>query len=366
MKVTPVKFQNKQSLDFIKELRKNVDSYFAENNLTKYADGRMISKMIILFIVYLGAYGLIISDSFSVWPMLLLAVVMGIGKAGIGFSVAHDAIHGTFSSNNNVNRIIGLSMNLIGGSDYMWKITHNHVHHTYTNIHNHDEDITVTSLVRLCPNADHLWFHRFQHLYFPFIYSLTTVSWVLTKDIKNLFQKNIGPLDTRKHPLKEVIILVVSKLMYYAYTIAIPLLVLDITIVQFLIGFFVMHLTAGFILGIIFQLAHVVEEVDFPLPDENNMMQDGWAIHQMKTTSDFGRTNKILEWYVGGLNFQVEHHLFPNICSVHYPAISKIVEEVANKHGVPYHYHRTFRQAVGSHFRTLRAFGNPERVPSLA
>jgi linoleoyl-CoA desaturase len=358
MVALPIKFSNKNGKDFITDLRASVDAYFVEKGISTYADSRMVVKTIALLALYFGAYALILGQVTPAWGMLGLAIVMGIGKAGIGFSIAHDAIHGSYSKNPTVNRILGFSMNLIGGSAYVWKITHNMVHHTYTNIHEVDEDLEVTALMRLSPEAPYKKIHKYQYLYFPIVYSLATFFWVFAKDYKKLSQKDIGPYKNQKHSAKEIAITFFGKILYYAYTIVIPLMVLDtITWWQFVIGFLVMHFTAGIILGVVFQLAHVVEQTEHLQPDEQGKMENAWAIHQMRTTANFAPKNRIVNWYVGGLNFQVEHHLFPNICSIHYPAISPIVAEVAARHNVPYYMNPTFRSAVMSHIRILKEFG---------
>jgi linoleoyl-CoA desaturase len=239
----------------------------------------------------------------------------------------------------------------------MWKITHNVIHHTYTNIEGIDEDLTVSPLLRLSPSADHRPFHRFQHLYAFAAYSLSTLFWVFVKDYKYFLQRDLGPYRNRRHPRSEIVTLVVTKLIYYSWAIALPLWLLPIPWWQVLLGFVVVHLTAGLILGIIFQLAHVVEGTDYPAPDAAGQMEHAWMVHEMATTSNFGRGNRLLCWYVGGLNFQVEHHLFPRTCSVHYPALSPIVEEVARKYGMPYLAQPTLRAAIASHYRMLRKLG---------
>lgn len=359
MIVRNVKFNNAAGKDFFRELRTEVDTYFTEKKMATTANAAMIFKTVALFSIYFGAYALILTQLFSIWGMLALCVIMGIGKAGIGFSVAHDAIHGSYSKKKWVNNLLGFSMNLIGGSAYVWGISHNIVHHTYTNIHGMDEDLEVTSLIRLSPEQPYMKAHRFQHLYFPVFYSLATIFWVFLKDYRKLSQKHIGPF-SRKHARKDVLITIGGKILYYAYTIALPLLILDVSILQFIIGFVTMHLVAGFILGIIFQLAHVVEETEHFAPKYEGTMDNAWAVHQMRTTANFAPTNQLLTWYVGGLNFQVEHHIFPNICSIHYPAISKIVRRVSEKHNVPYHCHKTFRAAVSSHINVLKRLGRDE------
>src|SRR5690606_5202860 len=223
-----------------------------------------------------------------------------------------------------------------------WRITHNRIHHTFTNVHGLDEDLEVSPLLRLSPQSPLRPFHRFQHVYAPIAYSLSTVNWFFVKDFDFFLRKSLGPYPGRRHPAKEVAILVGTKLFCALWTIAIPLLVLDVTWWQFAAGFATVHLVGGAILGIVFQLAHVVEETSFPVPDAGRRIEVPWQVHQMQTTANFCVGRRWLTRYVGGLNHQIEHHLFPRTCSVHYPALAAIVRSVAERHGVPYHSHETF------------------------
>ncbi len=317
----------------------------------------MVLKTFTLLALTFVPYGVIMSGRLAAWPMLALAIVMGVGLAGIGFSVSHDALHGAYSSKPWVNRLIGLSFDLCGANGYMWKITHNVIHHTYTNIEGIDEDLTVSPLLRLSPSSEYKPIHRYQHLYAFAAYSMSTLFWVFVKDYKYFLQRDLGPYKNKQHPRSEIVTLVITKLIYYTWAVALPLLLLPIPWWQVAIGFLAMHLTAGLILGVVFQLAHVVEGTDYPAPDPEGMMEHAWLVHEMETTSNFGRRNRLLCWYVGGLNFQVEHHLFPRTCSVHYPAISPIVEEVATKYRIPYNQHPTLMAAIGSHYRMLKRLG---------
>ncbi len=340
--------------DFYSHLKREVASYFKQEGISTHANAAMIIKTIAILTIAFGSYALIISNTLPLWLAWLCCITMGIGFAGIGFSVAHDGIHGAYSSNKAVNYILGLSMNLIGGSRYVWSITHNIVHHSYTNIHGVDEDLEIAPFIRLSPHMERKPIHRFQH-YFAFIaYGFATIFWVFLKDYKKMFQKDIGPYKNKKHPRSEFVIVLITKLIYYAYTILIPLLIF--TWWQWLIGFFTFHFVAGIILGITFQMAHTVEGTDH-IEERQPLTPETWAIHQMRTTSNFAMRSPVWTWYMGGLNFQVEHHLFPKICSIHYPAISKIVSKVATEHKVPYHYHSTFAQAIGSHYNFLREMG---------
>ncbi|MDZ7772186.1 MAG: acyl-CoA desaturase [Balneolaceae bacterium] len=320
----------------------------------------MVVKTVILLTVFYGSYALIISGQLSLNAMWFLCFMMGIGMAGIGFSISHDALHGAYSSNKTVNRMLGFTFDLMGANGYIWKITHNIIHHTYTNIHGHDEDLEVAGFIRLSPHDEYKPIHRAQHILAFLAYSLASFFWVFIKDYKYFLQKDLGPYKDKTHPVSEWIILFVTKAIYYTYMLVLPMVLLDIAWWQLAIGFVTLHLTAGTILGIIFQLAHVVEETEHPEPDEDNMIDEHWMIHEMVTTNNFARENKALCWFVGGLNFQIEHHLFPRVCSVHYPEISYIVEDTAKEFGIPYNHHETFFEAVASHYRTLKKFGDPD------
>lgn len=360
-----VTFPNRRHSEFIDDIKRGVSEYCERRGCSEKADANMVLKTLAMLALTFVPYGLLLSNAFPPWAMLGLAIVMGIGIAGIGFSIAHDALHGAYSSKPWVNRLLGLMFDVMGANGYMWKLTHNVIHHTYTNIHGVDEDLEVSPLLRLSPHANHQWFHRYQHLYAFFAYAFSTLFWVFVKDFKYFFQRDLGPYKDIKHPISEWVILIVMKIVYYGYTLVIPFMVIDVTWWQFLIGLLTMHFTAGFILGIVFQLAHVVEDTVQPLPDEAGHMEHAWAIHEMETTSDFGRRNRLLNWYVGGLNFQIEHHLFPKVCSIHYPALSSMVESVAGKHGVRYNQHRTMWEAVKSHYRMLKRLGNPVRQAAV-
>jgi linoleoyl-CoA desaturase len=342
---------------FLAELRSTVDAYFAERNESTKAGPAMVVKTVILLAMVFGPYGLIVANAVSPLVMLGLAVVIGFGIAGIGFAVAHDALHGSYTSSPRLNSLIGSSMDLIGGSSYLWRITHNVIHHTYTNIHGTDEDLAVSPLLRLSPHAPRKWFHRFQHWYALGLYALTTIFWVFIKDWKYLFARDLGPYKGKKHATKDVVGLLAGKVVYYGWSVVLPFVLIDLPWWQIAIGILVAHMVAVITLGIVFQLAHVVESTSHPEPDDAGAMPQSWVVHELATTANFAPRNHLLNWYVGGLNFQVEHHLFPKVCSVHYPKLAPIVQEMASRYGLPYHSNPTFVGAIRSHLRTLREFG---------
>lgn len=359
-----VKFEAKDKAEFFNTLRQRVNDYFETHKIARTGNSTMVIKTLAMFAIYFVPYALIMSNSLSLWAMWIMAAIMGLGAAGIGFSVMHDANHGAYTRNKTLNEILGLSINIVGGSSFTWKIQHNFLHHTYTNIYELDEDIADKPILRLSPHGKLLKIHRYQHIYAVFLYTLATVGWVTKKDFAQLIKYNKEGL-TKKlgfNPSKELVILIVSKLIYFGYIIVLPLLLLDITFWQWLLGFFTLHAVLGLVMTMVFQLAHVVEGPTHHEPTFTGKMDNTWAIHQLETTADFGRNSKLLGWYIGGLNFQVEHHLFPTICHIHYKDISEIVKKTAAEFGLPYHDQKSFFSAFRSHLRVLKAFGRNEML----
>jgi len=346
--------------DFFVTLSQRVSAYFKTNKIERTANAEMIIKTIFMFTLYFLPYGLMLSGMFtSGLALAALCAVMGLGKAGIGLSVMHDANHGAYSTKPWINTLMGLSLNVVGGHAFNWKIQHNVLHHTYTNVHEVDEDISPRGVLRMSPSSQWRPMHKYQHLYAWFFYGLMTFVWIVIKDYYRLtkYYKE-GLLKKQKSSLrKEWIALIVTKVAYFSYTFVIPMVLLPVSFWQVLVGFVIMHYVAGFILAIIFQPAHVIEGTEYPLPDDQNNLENNWAIHQLHTTTNFGHKEKLFSWYVGGLNYQVEHHLFPNICHVHYREIAKIVQQTTKEFGLPYKSKDTFFQAVQAHAQQLKMLG---------
>jgi len=356
--------------DFFSTLSQRVNSYFKNNSIARTANIEMVVKTVFMFSLYLIPYFIIISGVVTnLWGMLGLCCVMGLGVAGIGLSVMHDANHGSYSNKEWVNNLLGISLNIIGGHAINWKVQHNVLHHTYTNVHDVDEDISPRGVLRMAPGSDWKPMHRYQHLYAWFFYGLLTLVWVVNKDFSRLVKYNReGLLKKQKTTAqREWLFLITSKVLYISYTFILPMVLLPVTWWQALIGFFVMHYIAGFILAIIFQPAHVIEGTEYPVADGNGNLENNWAIHQLHTTTNFGHKNKLLSWYVGGLNYQVEHHLFPNVCHVHYRKLAPIVEQTAKEFGLPYKSKETFLEAVVAHGKLMKELGiKPVIAPSMA
>lgn len=353
-----LKFLNTDQSQFFGTARKRVDAYFKEKQLSPNANGAMWTKAGFFLGGYGLLYGLILSNQFSPWMMLGMALLLGLFAAFIGFNVSHDALHGSFSSRPWVNRLLGGSFYLLGANPYVWKITHNVVHHTYTNIPGHDEDIEVApGLVRLDSHDALKPWHRFQHWYTLPLYSLASLSWVFRKDYVKFYQKQIGQHETPAHPRREHVKLFASKVAYYVFFLLLPYLALDLAWWQVLVGFLAMHLAEGLALGLVFQLAHVVEGTSFPVPNAQGDLTGAWAVHQLHTTANFAPRSALAAFLCGGLNRQIEHHLFPKVCHIHYPALTAIVKGTAQEFGLPYLENRSFFSALFSHMRLLKQLG---------
>lgn len=357
-----VRFSLPDKAKFFQTLRDRTNAYFRDNNISRNGDWRMYLKTVVLLATYLIPFAVVMSNILPAWAVLPAYILSGIGLVGIGMSIMHDANHGSYSSNATLNKILGYTLNLIGGHSLTWKVQHNVMHHTYTNVYGLDEDIEDKPILRLSPDGK-LWkIHRYQHLYAPLLYALATISWILWKDFKALaaYNKEGKTQDLGHNPVSEFIILTVTKIAYWGIFFVMPLVFLSYAWWIPVLGFFLMHVTAGIIMTVVFQLAHVVEKTDHFQPNEEGNIENVWAIHQMATTANFARKNKFISWFVGGLNFQVEHHLFPNICHVHYPEIAKIVKSTADEFDIPYLEYNTFTGALASHFKTLYRLGHGE------
>ncbi len=357
-------FSKKDDLKFFRTLNSRVNNYFKENNISKAGNWKLHLKTIIMFSLYLIPYFLIlIYTDMSLWTLLALSFLIGIGMAGVGMNVMHDGNHGSYSNIKWVNKIMGGTIYILAGNVYNWQVQHNVLHHTYTNILGHDEDLDAGRVIRFTKEAKWYKFHKFQQYYSIFLYGLLTINWCLTTDFKQMggyLKRNLSYGGT-PNPKNLWTGLVISKIVYFSVWLLIPMLF--VTWWKVLLGFLVMHYTAGLILATTFQLAHVVDETHNPVPDENGEIKNTWAIHQLYTTSNFAPKNWLINWYTGGLNRQIEHHLFPNISHIHYNKIAEFVKQTAKECNLPYFEYETMTAAVIAHLKHLKDLG---KQPQLA
>ncbi|MBH2004523.1 MAG: acyl-CoA desaturase [Sphingobacteriia bacterium] len=352
--VTPKFPHVKQSLHL--ELKRRVQAYFDERGINATGNPTLFSKAIIMVCAFVLVYIHLVFFT-PIWYMAILeCIVLGGLVAAIGFNVMHDGSHGSFSTNKWVNRIAASSISMLGANHFMWNVKHNMIHHSFTNVDGVDDDIEIGILMRMAPTQKHVKVHKFQHLYFWVLYMLLYVFWIFFTDYKKYFTQKIGNVPLKKMNITDHIEFWGVKLYHAAVFIVIP--IVFVGWVNWVIGFLIMSMFAGFVLSIVFQLAHTVEHTEFPLANiETHQLPDEFAAHQIKTTANFATGNKLVSWLVGGLNFQIEHHLFPKISHVHYPAISDIVRNVCKEYQLQYIEYPTVRRAVVAHVRFLKQMG---------
>ena len=360
-KLSLVKFAPKTGVSFYDDLKARVDNYFTTNKLDVHGDASMKMKTVAMVAMYVVPYLFMVSGvaASNLLVFYGLWLTMGVGMVGIGCSVMHDSNHGSYSDNKGLNKYLGKIIALVGGYEVNWRIQHNILHHTYTNIEGLDHDLDSGGLLRFSPHAPRAKAHRFQHIYAWFLYGLLTFQWATIKDFKQVNEyARLDLLKKEKLTRKQALIQVsLYKVFYYAYIIALPLLFSGVAWYHILAGFFIMHFVAGLALSCIFQLAHVMEECEFPVPTDERKMENNWAVHQVLNTANFAPKSRFLNWFIGGLNRQIEHHLFPNVCHVHYKDLAVIVKDTAQQHGLPYYEQPTFWSALVEHARMLRKLG---------
>ena len=295
----------------------------------------------------------------SLWPNPLtwLIAVMIVGTRQLGLAILmHDGAHGSFSKYKWVNLLAAFSLNILGGNSFMWNMKHNVIHHAYTNVDGVDDDIDIQPWLRMSSTQKKYRLHKYQHVYFWFLYSLLYIFWVFLLDYKKYFRGKIGNMQVKRMKLSDHIIFWSFKMVHLFLFIGLPVYMVGFS--SWLISFLIFTLVAGFVLSLVFQLAHTVEHTAFPVANaETGKMEDEWAIHQLKTTANFATKNKLVTWLVGGLNFQIEHHLFPKISHVHYPALRNIIKKICEEHGVQYIEFSNMRFAIASHVAFLRQMG---------
>jgi linoleoyl-CoA desaturase len=351
---------DKHQQHFAAALRKNVNDYFRKNGISTKGDTSLVIQTLVMLCIYIVPFIVLLTVPMAAWIALLLAVMMGIGIAGIGMGTMHDAVHGSYSRKEWVNKMFGGTLYLLGSYVLNWKIQHNILHHTYTNIEGRDEDIASRGPIRLSEHAPLRKIHRYQYIHAFFFYGLLTLA-KLVKDFTQLAKYNREGITKQHHsnPKFEYAKMVIVKVAYLFVVIGFPIIFTGFSWWQVLLGFFIMHWVAGCILSTVFQMAHVVEGTEQPLPNTEGVIENDWAIHELLTTADFGRNNRFLTWYSGGLNFQIEHHLFPHVCHVHYHKIAPIVEKTAKEFGYPYNAKPSLFAALASHIKRLKELGQP-------
>lgn len=346
---------------FHAELKRRVQAYFSERGLSTHGGPPMYLKSAVMLVWLCASYALLVFAPLAWWQGVLASLSLVLAVAGIGFAVQHDATHGAYSNRASVNRAMGMTLDLVGASSYVWHWKHNVLHHTYPNVPGSDADIGVAPFGRLAPDQRHRFYYRLQPVYMWALYGFLFFKWHLVDDFLNVGQ---GRIERNRIPRPRgwrLFELLVGKAVFFGWALVVPMLFHSWWVV--LLFYASASFLLGVVLAVVFQLAHCIEEASFPrISGGVDRVTDGWAAHQVHATVDFACRNRVLTWYLGGLNFQVEHHLFPRICHVHYPRIAGIVEQVCREYGVAYSAHERMGQALSSHWRWLRQMSRPEHA----
>ncbi|MGY6559435.1 MAG: fatty acid desaturase family protein [Nitritalea sp.] len=296
----------------------------------------------------------------ATWQLFLAYILSGLGMAGIGMGVMHDALHGSYSKNQTLNKWLGYTLNMVGAHAAVWKIQHNVLHHTYTNIPDGDDDINPPFVLRFSPHAPHYPWHKYQHYYVWFFYGLSTISWVTSKDFIRLTRYyKMGLVKDEKTYRKTIWNIIAWKLVYYTFILVLPILFSPFGVGQILLAFLALHFVTGLSISLIFQTAHITPEAAFPSTDSTGTVPGDRMSHQLATTCNYSPKSPLFSWCIGGLNYQVEHHLFPDICHIHYAKIAPVVAETAAEFGIPYYSKLSFLSALKAHTRMIRELGQP-------
>lgn len=346
-----IKFSNVNTL-FSKSLKKKTNEYFNITLQRKTGNRRIFIKAAILLSTFVVLYTLLVFVQPHWAISIILCLLFGANLAAIGFNIMHDAGHNSFSDNKKLNTALSYTLNLLGANIYFWKIKHNIAHHTYTNIDGEDHDIEV-KFMRIHHDQKLKKHHRYQRFYFPLLYGVSYLAWVFYQDYEKYFRQRMGATSDRfNFPLKEKVIFWTSKILHFGLFIIIP--VVFVGWLPTLIGLLIAGAICGMSLATVFQLAHVVTGTEFKTIDESKVEEE-WMIHQIQSTANFATKSKVLTWLLGGLNFQVEHHLFPKICHVHYPALNRIVQQTCQEYNIKYNEFKTFGSAFRSHVEVIHA-----------
>ncbi|MFM9909411.1 MAG: fatty acid desaturase family protein [Chitinophagaceae bacterium] len=341
---------------FHTELKHRINAYFSEKGKSTTGNFALFFKAVFLMVSFVSIYIHLVFFTPAPFWQVIESVLLGCVISAIGFNVMHDGAHGSFSNNKFVNVLAAFSLNILGGNSFMWNMKHNVIHHAYTNVDGLDDDIDIQPWMRMSTTQKKYKMHKYQHIYFWLLYSVLYILWIFVLDYQKYFKNKVGTMPLKKMSNKDHFVFWGFKLLHLFLFVALPIKMVGFS--SWLISFLIFTLVAGLVISIVFQLAHTVEHTAFPMPDEHtNRLEDEWAIHQIKTTANFATNNKLVSWLVGGLNFQIEHHLFPKISHIHYPAISKIIKQACQEYGIAYIEFPRVRYAIASHVAFLKEMG---------
>jgi linoleoyl-CoA desaturase len=350
-----LKFTRDEGSAFYKELNEKIEQYFSEKGIHKTGNNTMICKIILYFSLDMLFYALMIVSTSAI-AFYIFYLLMGLCILLTAFNISHDAAHGVAVRSRYWNKFLfSLSFNLQGNNAYVWGKNHNESHHLYTNIEGSDIDVLNNPLFRMTESQPLKWFHRYQHIYAPFLYLLYSLNWFLFRETLMVFNVSSRTIKI-EIPKKEVIKLILYKLLYIGYMIVLPVYLLPFGWGTVLLAFILNHCMISILFVGVLGVSHLSDFVEHPMPDQNNRLNMSWPKLQMCTSVDYNAGSRFFNWTLGGFNAHALHHLLPNICHVHYLNILPIFRELAEKHGLTY-MEMPYRKSLASHFRFLKGMG---------
>jgi linoleoyl-CoA desaturase len=340
---------------FPKVLRRRLDSFFSDRNISPKANGAMWVKIALGLAVLAGSWIALYARNPDSWKFVALYLLNGLAQTFLLLNIAHDSNHNAISSVRSVNKLLNYVFDVCGINSYMWRILHHRGHHSCINLHGEDDALTGRRLFRFTPHEPRAPFQRFQHIYALFLYAMFSLDYVFLRDFESFFFPSHGYLKRTRHPAREYAILFAGKGFYLTYMIILPIALLGKSPLLVALAFLLTHMIVGLTVSLVFQTTHTVDSTYFP--SSRGEFEDG-VYHIFATTADYATGNPLVGWLTGGLNHHIVHHLCPFVCHTHYSSLTRIVRETAEEYGVPYRQNPTMGQAIMHHLRLLRQLGN--------
>ena len=342
---------------FPKVLRRRIDDFFLDRNLSPKADRTMWVKIAVGLAVLAGSWIALYLLKPDSWRFVGLYILNGLAQTFLLLNIAHDSNHNAISSVRSVNKALNYVFDVCEINSYMWRILHHRGHHSCINLYGEDDALTGRRVLRFTPHEPWARLHRFQHIYALFLYALFSLDYVFLRDFACFFFPSHDYLKQTKHPVREYAILFAGKGFYLTYMLILPVVLLGKSPLLVALAFVLVHLIIGLTVSLVFQTTHSIDSTYFPA-DRSEF--DNWTYHIFATTADYATTKPLVGWLAGGLNHHIVHHLCPSVCHTHYTPLTRIVKETAEEYGVPYRQHPTMRRAIKHHLLLLKQLGNEE------
>jgi linoleoyl-CoA desaturase len=340
---------------FPKILRRRLDRFFADQNLSPKANSAMWLKIACGLAILAGSWIALYAFRPGSWKFVALYLLGGLAQTFLLLNIAHDSNHNAISSRPFINKTLNYVFDVCGISSYMWRLLHHRGHHSCINLQGEDDALSGRGIFRFTPHEARLPLHRFQHIYALLVYALFSLDYVFFRDFQCFFFPAHDYLERTRHPLREYIILFAGKAFYLTYMLVLPVLVLRRSPLLVAGAFLLVHVIVGLSVTLVFQTTHTIDSTYFPV-DRNEF--DNGVYHIFATTADYATESPLVGWLAGGLNHHIVHHLCPFVCHTHYASLTRIVRATAKEFGIPYRQHPTMAQAVWHHLLLLKQLGS--------